>query len=61
MIGVATVFAVLVGYEYLMKLAKKNHSEESEKHKKAINKEIDEYQKSTENFEKVKQKINNLN
>lgn len=61
MIGAATVFAVLIGSEYLMKLVKKKHSEESEKQKGAINKEIDDYQKSTENFKEVKEKINNLN
>lgn len=61
LVGIATVIAVVKGSEYLMKLAKKQHLEDSEKHKGAIDKEIDDYQKSAENINKIKEKLNNQN
>lgn len=61
LIALATVFAVVIGVEYLMKLAKKNQSKESEKQKGAIDNEIEGYRKSAENIKEIKEKLNNIN
>lgn len=54
LIALTTVIVVVIGYEYLTKLANK-------KHKGAVDKEIEDLKNSSEKTKEIKEKINNLN
>jgi len=54
LIALTTVIVVVIGYEYLNKLANK-------KHKGAVDKEIEDLKNSSEKTKEIKEKINNLN
>lgn len=61
LIALATVIAVVVGYDYLTKIVKKNQKDEDQKHKGALDKEIEDLKNSSEKIKEVKEKINNIN
>jgi uncharacterized protein with von Willebrand factor type A (vWA) domain len=61
LIALATVIVVVIGYEYLTKLANKNQKDENEKHKGSIDKEIEDLKNSSEKTKEIKEKINNIN
>lgn len=61
LIALATVIAVVVGYDYLTKLFKKKQNDEDQKHKGALDKEIEDLKNSSEKIKEVKEKINNIN
>jgi Tfp pilus assembly protein PilO len=61
LISIATVIVVILGYEYLMKLVKKNNKKEESNLDETIDKEIDDYKTKSEKIKNLKEKINNIN
>ena len=60
LIAIATVFVVVIGAEYLMKLAQKKTKQEADKQKEAVKEQLDVYDRLSNDLKEIKKQVNKI-